>query len=62
MCPADLVHCCLGYTEMLDFSFLLEFLKLPPGVFDRDGAIDLHKHHINGGYESKETEERTRCW
>jgi hypothetical protein len=49
MCPADLVHCCLGYTEMLDFPFLLEFLKLPPGVFDRDGAIDLHRHHINGG-------------
>jgi hypothetical protein len=53
MCPADLVHCCLGDAEILDFPFLLEFLKLSPGVFDRDGAIDLCGNHINNGYRSK---------
>jgi hypothetical protein len=59
MCPADLVHRRSAYTKMLDFSFLLEFFQLPPGVFDRDGAIDLHKHHINDSNEAKETGERT---
>jgi hypothetical protein len=53
MCPADLVHCCLGDTKILDFSLLLELLKLPPGVLDRDGAIDLCGNHINDGYRSE---------
>ena len=63
MCPADLVHCCLGYTETLDFSFLLEFFQLLPGVFDGDSAINLHGHRINNNvYEVNETREHTRCW
>jgi len=62
MCPANLAHCCSAYTEMLDLSFLLELFHLPPGVFDRDAAIDLHGQHINDSYEAKETEEPTLFW
>jgi hypothetical protein len=62
MCLADLVHCCLGYAKILDFTFLLEFLQLLPGVFDRDGAIICVDIMSMTVAEMKEIRERTRCW
>lgn len=39
--PTDLVRVCLANAEVLDLSFLLQFLQLSPRLFNRNGSIDL---------------------